>query len=99
MVSATLEPVSVEERLAMVPRAFVGSSSALGDERWRAGDRVVKSATVSAACAYAGTAEVSVYVRARFRRRRRRTKFDRQKLIKRAPSLEITALVGHVFAA
>ena len=48
-------------------------------------------------CAYAGTAEVSVYVREDFRRCGvARCLID--KAIESAAALEITALVGHVFA-
>ena len=45
-----------------------------------------------------GTAEVSVYVRRRFSPLRRRDEVCSTKRFARAPTLEITALVGHIFA-
>ena len=97
MVSATLEPVSVEERL---PWFHAHSSDhhplwVMNDD-----DRVIAWLSLQAflpRCAYAGTAEVSVYVREDFRRCGvARSLLD--EAITRAPALEITALIGHVFA-
>lgn len=48
-------------------------------------------------CAYRGTAEVSVYVHEKFRRRGVALRLL-QEAVARAPSLEITALVGLIFA-
>jgi L-amino acid N-acyltransferase YncA len=48
-------------------------------------------------CAYRGAAEVSVYVHEKFRRRRIATKLL-EEAIGRAPSLQIKAMVGLIFA-
>jgi L-amino acid N-acyltransferase YncA len=48
-------------------------------------------------CAYAGTAELSVYVDQRYRRRGV-ARILLEEAVIRAPSLEITALVGLIFA-
>jgi L-amino acid N-acyltransferase YncA len=48
-------------------------------------------------CAYRGTAEVSVYVRENFRRRGMARRLL-EEAISRAPALEISALVGLIFA-
>ncbi len=48
-------------------------------------------------CAYAGTAEVSVYVRENFRRHGVAKRLLNE-AIAHAPSLDINALVGHIFA-
>ena len=97
MVSATLEPVSVEERLA-----WFHAHSSDHHPLWvmNDGERVIAWLSLQPflpRCAYAGTAEVSVYVREEFRRCGvARSLID--EAITRAPSLEITALIGHVFA-
>lgn len=97
MVSATLEPVSVEERLP-----WFHAHSPDHHPLWvmNDGERVIAWLSLQSflpRCAYAGTAEVSVYVREDFRRCGvARCLID--EAIERAASLEITALVGHVFA-
>ena len=48
-------------------------------------------------CAYRGTAEISVYVDEKFRRQGVAGRLLKQ-AIARAPSLEITAIVGLIFA-
>ena len=98
MVSATLELVSVEERLPWF-RAhssdhhplWVMNDRARDDRGWLSLQPFLPR------CAYAGTAEVSVYVHEDFRRCSvGRSLLD--EAITRGPSLEVTALVGHVFA-
>lgn len=97
MVSATLELVSVEERLPWF-RAHSSDHHPL----WVMNDRDRVIAWLSLQpflprCAYAGTAEVSVYVHEDFRRCSvGRSLLD--EAITRGPLLEVTTLVGHVFA-
>src|SRR6185295_14467795 len=97
MVSATLEPVSVEARL---PWFHAHSSDHHPLWVMKDGERLIAWLSLQSflpRCAYSGTAEVSVYVREDFRRCGvARSLID--EAITRAPSLEITALVGHIFA-
>lgn len=97
MVSATLEPVSVEERLP-----WLHEHSPDRHPLWVMSDEKQVLAWLSLQsflprCAYAGTAEVSVYVHEDFRRCGVATNFLNE-AIARAPALEITGLVGHIFA-
>jgi phosphinothricin acetyltransferase len=97
MVSATLAPVSVEERLSWF-RAHSSDHHPL----WVMSDGNQVMAWLSLQsflprCAYAGTSEVSVYVREDFRRCGAARNFLSE-AIARAPSLGITALIGHIFA-
>ena len=97
MVSATLEPVSVEERLP-----WFCAHSAGHHPLWVMSDEKQVVAWLSLQpflprCAYASTAEVSIYVREDFRRRGV-AKSLLDEAARRAPALEIRALVGHVFA-
>ena len=96
--TAQLQPVTVEER-----RDWLGEHSpteypfwvAEGEAGQVAGWLTFKSFLPR--CAYRGTAELSVYVGTNFRRRG----IARQLLdeaIARAPSLQISALVGLIFA-
>jgi L-amino acid N-acyltransferase YncA len=97
MVSATLAPVSVEERLPW----FLAHS---GDHYplWVVCEKKQVMAWLSLQsflprCAYEGTAEVSVYVHEGFRRRGV-GKSLLAEAVRRGPALGLTALVGHVFA-
>jgi L-amino acid N-acyltransferase YncA len=97
MVSATLEPVSVEERLP-----WLREHSPDHHPLWVMSDEKQVIAWLSLQsflprCAYAGTAEVSVYVHEDFRRCGVAKKFLNE-AIARAPALEITGLIGHIFA-
>jgi L-amino acid N-acyltransferase YncA len=97
MVSAQVEPLSVEERLPWF-RAHSPDHHPL----WVLSDEKQVIAWLSLQsflprCAYAGTAEVSVYVHENFRRGGTAGKLLTE-AITRAPALEITALVGHIFA-
>jgi L-amino acid N-acyltransferase YncA len=97
MVSAQLEPFSVTERLP-----WFHQHSNDHHPLWVMKDvnQIIAWLSVQSflpRCAYAGTAEVSVYVRENFRR----CGIARSLLneaITRASSLEITALIGHIFA-
>ena len=97
MVSATMEPVSVEERLP-----WFHEHSPDHHPLWVMSDGKQVAAWLSLQsflprCAYAGTAEVSVYVGENFRRcGLARSLLD--EAIARAPELEISALLGHIFA-
>ena len=97
MVSATLEPASLEERLPWF-RAHSPDHHPLwvmAEEKKIAGWLSLQSFLPR--CAYAGTAEVSVYVDENFRRCGiGKTLLD--ETIARAPDLEISGLVGHIFA-
>ena len=97
MVSAQVEPVSVEER---VPWFHAHSPDhhplwVMSDEKRVTGWLSLQSFLPR--CAYAGTAEVSVYVHEDFRRCGVAGNFLSE-AIERAPALEITALIGHIFA-
>jgi len=97
MVSAQVDPVSIEERLT-----WFHAHSADRHPLWVMSDETQVIAWLSLQsflprCAYAGTAEVSVYVREDFRRRGV-AKSLLEEAIVRAPLIEVTALVGHVFA-
>jgi phosphinothricin acetyltransferase len=97
MVSAQLEPVSVEER-----QPWFRAHSSDHHPLWvmLEEDEVVAWLSLQSflpRCAYAGTAEVSVYVRENFRRCGL-AKSLLNEAIARAASLEITALIGHIFA-
>jgi L-amino acid N-acyltransferase YncA len=96
MVSATLHPVSVEERLPWFqahspdhhPLWVMDSGKIAG---W------LSLQSFLPRCAYAGTAEVSVYVDENFRRCGvGKTLLD--EAIKRGSELNISGLVGHIFA-
>ncbi len=96
MVSAQVEPVSVEDRLPWFRAHSPDHPLWVMCE----GDQVIgwlSLQTFLPRCAYAGTAEVSVYVREDFRRSGV-AKSLLNEVVRRAPSLEITALIGHVFA-
>jgi L-amino acid N-acyltransferase YncA len=98
MVVALLEPVSVEER-----RPWFNAHSPETHPLWVAesGEGEVAAwlslETFLPRCAYAGTAEVSVYVDGRFRRQGLANDLLRH-AIRAAPALGIDALVGHIFA-
>ena len=97
MVSAQLEPVSVEERLP-----WFQAHSPEHHPLWvmNDGDQVIAWLSVQSflpRCAYAGTAEISVYVRENFRRCGV-AKSLLYEAIARAESLGITALIGHIFS-
>ncbi len=97
MVSATLAPVSVEERLP-----WFREHSADHHPLWvmSDGDQIMAWLSLQSflpRCAYASTSEVSVYVHENFRRCGVARNFLNE-AIARAPSLEITALIGHIFA-
>lgn len=97
MVSAQIDPVSVEERLPWF-RAHSSDRHPL----WIISDDKRVSAWLSLQsflprCAYADTAEVSVYVHEDFRRCGLATNFLKE-AITRAPALGITGLIGHIFA-
>jgi L-amino acid N-acyltransferase YncA len=97
MVSAQVQPVSVEERLP-----WFHAHSADHHPLWVMSDEKQVMAWLSVQsflprCAYAGTAEVSVYVREDFRRCGV-AKGLLAEAITRAPMLKITALLGHIFA-
>lgn len=97
MSTAQLEPVTVESR-----RRWLSEHSSDRHPFWVmeieeqiAGWLTIKSFLPR--CAYRGTAELSVYVDQKFRRRGvARTLLE--EAIARAPSLEITAMVGLIFA-
>jgi L-amino acid N-acyltransferase YncA len=96
MVSAQLELSSVEDRLPW----FRAHSSDHPLWVMKDGDQIVAWLSFQSflpRCAYAGTAEVSVYVRENFRRCGIARSLLNQ-AITRAPALEITALIGHIFA-
>ncbi len=95
--TAQLEPVTLEER-----RGWLKEHSAdrhpfwvLEIDRKIAGWLTLKPFLPR--CAYRGTAEVSVYVRENFRRRGMARRLL-EEAISRAPALEISALVGLIFA-
>lgn len=97
MVSATLEPVSVEERLP-----WFHEHSPDHHPLWVMSDGEQIAAWLSLQsflprCAYAGTAEISVYVRENFRRCGLAKNLIGE-AITRAPELEISALLGHIFS-
>ena len=97
MVSAQVDPVSVEER-----QPWFRAHSPDHHPLWVMSDEGQVIAWLSLQsflprCAYAGTAEVSVYVREDFRRCSV-AKSLLAEAIARAPTLEITALLGHIFA-
>jgi L-amino acid N-acyltransferase YncA len=97
MSTAQLEPVTVESR-----RRWLSEHSPDRHPFWVteidgqiAGWLTIKSFLPR--CAYRGTAELSVYVDQKFRRRGvARTLLE--EAIARAPALEITAMVGLIFA-
>jgi phosphinothricin acetyltransferase len=97
MSTAQLEPVTVESR-----RRWLNEHSADRHPFWVAeidgqiaGWLTIKSFLPR--CAYSGTAELSVYIDEKFRRRGvARTLLE--EAIARAPALEITAMVGLIFA-
>jgi L-amino acid N-acyltransferase YncA len=97
MSTAQLEPVTVESR-----RRWLSEHSPDRHPFWVteidgqiAGWLTIKSFLPR--CAYSGTAELSVYVDQKFRRRGvARTLLE--EAIARAPALEITAMVGLIFA-
>jgi len=95
--TAQLEPVTLEER-----RDWLKEHSSDRHPFWVleidgaiAGWLTIKSFLPR--CAYRGTAELSVYVDERFRRRGIGKRLI-QEAISRAPSLEINAIVGLIFA-
>lgn len=95
--TAQLEPVSVEEQ-----RKGLSEHSSDRYPFWVAetDGRVIGWLSFKRflpRCAYRGTAEISVYVDEKFRRRGLARRFLGE-AIARAPSLEITALVGLIFA-
>jgi phosphinothricin acetyltransferase len=97
MVSAQIDPVSVEERWP-----WFRAHSADHHPLWVMGEEKKVMAWLSLQsflprCAYTGTAVVSLYVREDFRRRGLGKSLLAQ-AVTRAPSLELTALIGHVFA-
>ena len=97
MVSAQVEPVSVEERLP-----WFHAHSADHHPLWVMNDDKQVMAWLSLQsflprCAYAGTAEVSVYVHQDFRRCGLAKRLLTE-AVTRAPALEITSLLGHIFA-
>ncbi len=97
MVSAQVDAVSVEERLP-----WFRAHSADHHPLWvmNEGKQVIAWLSLQSflpRCAYAGTAEVSVYVREDFRRCGV-AKSLLAEAITRASTLEITALLGHIFA-
>ena len=97
MVSAQVDPVSVEERLP-----WFRAHSADHHPLWVTCDEKQVIAWLSLQsflprCAYAGTSEVSVYVHEDFRRCGVANSLLNE-AIARASSLEITALLGHIFA-
>jgi phosphinothricin acetyltransferase len=97
MVSAQVDPVSIKERLP-----WFRAHSADHHPLWVMNEEKQVIAWLSLQsflprCAYAGTAEVSVYVREDFRRCGV-AKSLLAEAITRAPALEITALLGHIFA-
>ena len=97
MVSAQVEPVSVEERLP-----WFRAHSADHHPLWvmSDGNQVIAWLSLQSflpRCAYAGTAEVSVYVHENFLRCGLAKNFLNE-AIARAPALEITGLIGHIFA-
>jgi L-amino acid N-acyltransferase YncA len=97
MSTAQLEPVTVECR-----RRWLNEHSPDRHPFWVAeiDDQIAGWLTIKSflpRCAYRGTAELSVYVDQKFRRRGvARTLLE--EAIARAPSLEITAMVGLIFA-
>lgn len=98
MVTAELEPTTVEKRLPWF-RAHSEDRHPLWVMAADAGDVAgwLSFNEFVPRCAYQGTAELSVYVAESFRRRG----VGRQLLthaISRAPSLDITAMVGLIFA-
>jgi L-amino acid N-acyltransferase YncA len=97
MVSAQIEPVSVEQRLP-----WFRAHSVDHHPLWVMSDEKQVIAWLSLQsflprCAYAGTAEVSVYVHEDFRRCGVAKNFLSE-AIARAPALEITGMIGHIFA-
>src|SRR3984893_9579062 len=95
--TAQLEPVTVESR-----RRWLTEHSSDRHPFWVAevdgqiaGWLTIKSFLPR--CAYAGTSELSLYVDERFRRRGVARSLL-EEAIARAPSLEITAMVGLIFA-
>jgi L-amino acid N-acyltransferase YncA len=97
MSTAQLEPVTVESR-----RRWLNEHSPERHPFWvmECDGQVAGWLTIKPflpRCAYSGTAELSVYVDQRFRRRGlARTLLE--EAIARAPRLEITAVVGLIFA-
>ncbi len=98
MVSAMLEATTVEERLPWF-RAHSSDHHPIWVLETEAGEIAAWLSLQSflPRCAYAGSAEVSIYVHERFRHRGI-AKSLLGEAIARAPSLEITALIGHIFA-
>ena len=95
--TAQLEPVPLESR-----KDWLGEHSSDQYPFWvlRKEGQVVGWLTFKSflpRCAYRGTAELSVYVHEQFRRRGVARRLLGE-AIKRSPSLEITALVGLIFA-
>jgi phosphinothricin acetyltransferase len=97
MSTAQLEPVTVESR-----RRWLSEHSPDRHPFWVAemNEQIAGWLTIKSflpRCAYRGTAELSVYIDQKFRRRGvARTLLE--EAIARAPSLEITAMVGLIFA-
>lgn len=95
--TAQLEPVTVESR-----KNWLSDHSSDHHPFWvlEMDGRVIGWLTFKSflpRCAYSGTAELSVYVHEEFRRRGV-ARALLEKAIQRAPELEITALVGLIFA-
>jgi L-amino acid N-acyltransferase YncA len=97
MVSATSEPVSIEERLPWFREHSPDHHPlwVMDADRQIAGWLSLQSFLPR--CAYAGTAEVSVYVDEKFRRCGiGKTLLD--EAINRASDLEISGMIGHIFS-
>jgi len=97
MVTAQLEPVSVDERLP-----WFREHSPDHHPIWVAEVDGTIAGWLSCSsfltrCAYRGTAEVSVYVHEKFRRRGVAAGLLTA-MIERAPALDLTALIGLIFA-
>lgn len=96
-VSAQLQPVTVEER-----RPWFAAHSADHHPLWVMEEKETVAGWISLQdflprCAYAGTAEVSVYVQEKFRRRGIARRLLHE-VIARGSALGLSALVGHIFA-
>jgi L-amino acid N-acyltransferase YncA len=97
MSTAQLDPVTVESR-----RRWLSEHSPDRHPFWvtEIDEQIAGWLTIKSflpRCAYSGTAELSVYVAQKFRRRGvARTLLE--EAIARAPALEITAMVGLIFA-
>src|SRR2546428_12902206 len=97
MVTAELEPTTVEERLSWfrehTPDRHPFWVAEIGKQvaGWLSVENFLPR------CAYRGTAELSVYIDEKFRRRGI-SRGLLEEAIARAPSLEISAMVGLIFA-